>query len=94
MHRLLVETDLLEETSPVLPADAARHLKVLRPKDGEEIELFDGRGKWRVYRFCASLTSGKDSASPLRAQSNNRTIEQFPDLVRLRDEGVAVGLDD
>ena len=61
MHRLLVETDLLEETSPVLPADAARHLKVLRPKDGEEIELFDGRGKWRVYRFCASLTSGKDS---------------------------------
>ena len=76
MHRLLVKTDLLEETSPVLPADAARHLKVLRPKDGEEIELFDGRGKWRVYRFCASLTSGKDSASPLRAQSNNRTIEQ------------------
>ena len=91
MHRLLVETDLLEETSPVLPADAARHLKVLRPKDGEEIELFDGRGMWRVYRFCASLTSGKDSpriapasqlaslggyASPLRAQSNNRTIEQ------------------
>ena len=69
MHRLLVETHLLEETSPVLPADAARHLKVLRPKDDEEIELFDGKGKWRVYRFCASLASGKDSASPLLATS-------------------------
>lgn len=69
MHRLLVETHVLEETSPVLPADAARHLKVLRPKDDEEIELFDGKGKWRVYRFCASLASGKDSASPLLATS-------------------------
>ena len=34
MHRLLVETKLLDEESPVLPKDAARHLKVLRPKDG------------------------------------------------------------
>ena len=76
MHRLLVETALLEEESPVLPADAARHLKVLRPKDGEEIELFDGRGKWRVYRFCASLTSGKDSASPLCATSQTSQTSQ------------------
>ena len=76
MHRLLVETKLLNEESPVLPADAAKHLKVLRPKLGEEIELFDGRGKWRVYGFCASLTSGKDSASPLNAHSNIQTIEQ------------------
>ena len=76
MHRLLVETKLLNEGSPVLPADAAKHLKVLRPKPGEEIELFDGRGKWRVYGFCASLTSGKDSASPLNAHSNIQTIEQ------------------
>ena len=90
MHRLLVETRLLNEDSPVLPADAARHLKVLRPKDGEEIELFDGKGKWRVYRFCASLKSGQETpriapasqlaslggyASPFRAQSNIRTIE-------------------
>ena len=76
MHRLLVESALLEEVAPTLPAAASKHLKVLRPKDGEEIELFDGKGKWRVYRFCASLTSGGDAASPLCAQSNNRTIEQ------------------
>ena len=66
MHRLLVESALLDEESPVLPADAARHLRVLRPKDGEEIELFDGRGKWRVYRF---ERSGQETASPLASTS-------------------------
>ena len=66
MHRLLVETSLLNEESPVLPADAARHLKVIRPKDGEEIELFDGRGSWRVYAWFNGL----------RAKSDNRTIGQ------------------
>ena len=50
MHRLLVETRLLNEETPALPADAARHLKVLRPKDGEEIELFDGKGRFRVFQ--------------------------------------------
>ena len=50
MHRLLVGTELLNEDAPTLPKDAARHLKVLRPKDGEEIELFDGRGRFRVFK--------------------------------------------
>ena len=54
MHRLLVESALLEEDSPVLPADAARHLKVLRPKDGEEIELFDGKGRCRKFKVQSS----------------------------------------
>ena len=54
MHRLLVGTGLLEEESPVLPADAARHLKVLRPKDGEEIELFDGKGRCRKFKVQSS----------------------------------------
>ena len=54
MHRLLVRSELLNEDSPVLPADAARHLKVLRPKAGEEIELFDGRGRYRVYKVQGS----------------------------------------
>ena len=76
MHRLLVETKLLDEESPVLPADAAKHLKVLRPKDGEEIELFDGKGKWRVYEFCASLKSGGDAASPLIATSQTSQTSQ------------------
>ena len=54
MHRLLVESALLDEESPVLPADAARHLRVLRPKDGEEIELFDGMGRYRVFKVQGS----------------------------------------
>ena len=51
MHRLMAETAALGEERPVLSREAANHLKVLRPKDGEEIELFDGRGSSRVYRY-------------------------------------------
>ena len=55
MHRLLVDTEQLKSDSPILSKDALNHLKVLRPKDGEEIELFDGKGSWRVYRYgCAT----------------------------------------
>ena len=54
MHRLLVETALLNEDAPSLPADAARHLKVLRPKDGESIELFDGKGRCRKFKVQGS----------------------------------------
>lgn len=49
MHRLLVPSEQLASDSPVLPKEAANHLKVLRPKDGEEIELFDGLGKSRRF---------------------------------------------
>ena len=50
MHRLLVPTEQLGSDSPLLPGDAANHLRVLRPKVGEEIELFDGQGRWRRFR--------------------------------------------
>jgi len=50
MHRLLVDTGSLKLDSPELPKEAANHLKVLRPKDGEEIELFDGRGGSRRFK--------------------------------------------
>ena len=53
MHRLLAETASLNEAHPSLAKDALNHLKVLRPKDGEEVELFDGRGLTRVYRYDA-----------------------------------------
>ena len=83
MHRLLVESALLAEERPVLPADAAKHLKVVRPKDGEEIELFDGKGTWRVYRFCASLKSGEGAASPLRAISQTSQTSQTSQALTL-----------
>ena len=72
MHRLLVESASLDEDSPVLPADAAKHLKVLRPKLGEEIELFDGKGKWRTYSFGGD----RDVAAPLRATSQTSQTSQ------------------
>lgn len=54
MHRLLVETAQLKCDSPTLTKDAANHLKVLRPKDGEEIELFDGKGASRVFAYSSA----------------------------------------
>ena len=55
MHRLLVETALLSQEAPQLPRDAARHLRVIRPEPGEKIELFDGKGRWRVYAWNGGL---------------------------------------
>ena len=57
MHRLLVDTGLLESDSVMLPKDAAHHLKVLRPKPGETVELFDGTGRSRVFRCGASASA-------------------------------------
>ena len=57
MHRLLVDTSMLESEAPALPKDAARHLKVLRPEEGERFELFDGKGAWRVYAHSGGALS-------------------------------------
>ena len=62
MHRLLVETALLGDDAPTLPKEAARHLKVLRPKVGEEIELFDGKGRYRVFKVQSSKFKVQGSA--------------------------------
>lgn len=48
MHRLLVETGELFSESPSLSKEAQGHLRVLRPKEGEAVELFDGQGRRRV----------------------------------------------
>ena len=51
MHRILVDTETLSRSAPQLSEQARRHLKVVRPKEGEAVELFDGRGRWRVCEF-------------------------------------------
>jgi len=61
MHRLLVQSRLLSEESPSLPAEAARHLKVIRPRQGEAVELFDGKGGSRV---CVWRDGTLHAASP------------------------------
>ena len=51
MHRLLVPEGLMAQDAVTPPPDAARHLKVVRPKPGEPVELFDGHGRTRRYRW-------------------------------------------
>ena len=51
MHRLLVPAGLMAQETAALPPDAAHHLKVVRPRPGEEVELFDGQGHSRRYRW-------------------------------------------
>jgi len=74
MHRLLVETPLLEQPSPALPTAAAHHLKVLRPRDGEEVELFDGHGSSRVYEWRNGLVASGEVA---HAERPPRSITLF-----------------
>lgn len=66
MHRLLVETALMERDAPELPADAARHLRVVRPQRGEKVELFDGKGRWRVYEWNGALRAAGEIQSAAR----------------------------
>lgn len=63
MHRLLVDSALLESDAPALPKDAARHLKVLRPEEGEKFELFDGKGAWRVYEHSGGALRASGALS-------------------------------
>lgn len=54
----------MTQETVALPPDAARHLKVVRPRPGEEIELFDGQGHVRRYRWEAgTLRTAADRAT-------------------------------
>ena len=72
MHRLLVPAETLEADWAVLPSDAAHHLKVVRPKPGEAVELFDGAGHSRLYR-C-----GDSAVAPLSAVGEIATVPPPP----------------
>lgn len=63
MHRLLAETGALYEEQPRLSESAAHHLKVIRPKEGETVELFDGKGRWRVYAFRGGVLTAAGSVA-------------------------------
>lgn len=73
MHRIFVDTLTLSSDCPALSREAANHLKVVRPKNGEEVELFDGKGSTRLYRYNAAercleaagmtMTAAKPSAA-------------------------------
>lgn len=65
MHRLLAKNEELHAERPTLSREALQHLKVLRPKDGEEIELFDGAGHTRRYAYVAADRSLRAAAGIL-----------------------------
>ena len=70
MHRILVAPETLGSDVPSLTDQARRHLKVVRLKDGEEVELFDGMGRWRVYAFAHGelKSAGEVCATPSKAR--------------------------
>ena len=53
MHRLLCSFEEISSDTPTLSGDSRNHLKVLRPKDGELFELFDGNGASRVFKYSS-----------------------------------------
>ena len=73
MHRILVSTETLSETAPQLSEQARRHLKVVRPKDGEQVELFDGKGRWRIF----SISRGALAAAGEICADSRRERQQL-----------------
>lgn len=71
MNRLLVEPALLDHDDVTPPRDAERHLKVLRVKPGEAIELFDGHGRLRTYTVAAGCRLA--ASGPVRSVPRPRT---------------------
>lgn len=78
MHRLLCSYGEIASDEPSLAGDARNHLKVLRPKDGELFELFDGNGVSRVFKYSSSEKSLKPTGelSAVR-RSSARTLTLF-----------------
>lgn len=77
MHRILVEQALLSQDGIVPHRDAARHLKVLRLKPGEEVELFDGRGHTRVYHWNAASNLLDAPLPPHDSPASSRNVTLF-----------------
>lgn len=57
MHRLMVGREFLSQERVVLPKAVDRHLRALRPRPGEDVELFDGRGNYRRYVYDGDLAA-------------------------------------
>jgi len=64
MHRLLADADAIRGDCPRLSDEALAHMRVLRLKDGEEIELFDGCGLWRRYVVANASRAELSPTSP------------------------------
>ena len=74
MHRLMVDSESLKLDEPMLSKEALRHLKVLRLQNGEQIELFDGRGAWRTYAFAGGALSAVSQIMTAPAPAKRLTL--------------------
>ena len=74
MHRLLVSKETLRSSTAALPSAASRHLKVLRPRPGEQIELFDGCGSTRVYTYSADGLTAAGEIVPMPSPATRLTL--------------------
>ncbi len=74
MHRLLVDSASLASEEPVLSNAALRHLKVVRPKEGERIELFDGRGAWREFAWSRGALHATGETARLSREGRREVV--------------------
>lgn len=74
MHRIYADTLSVVSDPPVLPLKAAAHLKVVRPRNGEVMEIFDGKGKYRAVRYSSGSL---EAASPVMEEPPPREIVLF-----------------
>ena len=77
VHRLLVDAATLAQDVATLPREAAHHLRVLRPHEGEVIELFDGAGRTRRYRWSAAHGALEAAGACRAAAPRARRITLF-----------------
>jgi 16S rRNA (uracil1498-N3)-methyltransferase len=52
-HRFFIDADLAADTSFALSHDEQHHARVVRVRDGEEVEVFNGRGASFVATYSA-----------------------------------------
>jgi 16S rRNA (uracil1498-N3)-methyltransferase len=52
-HRFFIDADLSAGTTLVLSHDEQHHARVVRVRDGEEVEVFNGRGASFVAKYTA-----------------------------------------
>src|SRR5258706_4486924 len=52
-HRFYIDADLASGTTVALSRDEQHHAHVVRVRDGEEVEVFNGRGASFVAKYSA-----------------------------------------
>jgi 16S rRNA (uracil1498-N3)-methyltransferase len=68
-HRFFIDADLVSGTAVALSRDEQHHAHVVRVRDGEEVEVFNGRGISFVARYSADGLQINDPAPDREART-------------------------